>query len=145
MVLVFDEADQPLFGEDVVPPYYAHAEVRPKDPCNPSGSEEFPEVADGDGLDNDGDMVYDLADPDCPVPSCTTVPGAIAGLKTVKAPTEDDARFSWQLDPDAASYRAYSVDSKTDFPPRGDNTLATYRHSRDSRGAAGRNGRTPGR
>jgi hypothetical protein len=35
----------------------------PTDPCNPSGSENFAGIA--EGLDNDGDNLYDGADPDC--------------------------------------------------------------------------------
>jgi len=41
------------------------------DPCNPAGAEDF--AGGPNGLDNDGDLVYDLADTDCqllsPAPS----------------------------------------------------------------------------
>ncbi len=54
-------------GEHVKPPYYAnpgtgHASM-PTDPCNHLGKENFAGAL--LGLDNDGDDLYDLADPDC--------------------------------------------------------------------------------
>ena len=54
-------------GEDVLPPYYASPgsghPAMPVDPCNPLGSEDF--AAGPLGLDNDGDDLFDGADPDC--------------------------------------------------------------------------------
>jgi len=55
-------------GEDVLPPNYGILSV---DPCNPGPafSENFPANPDGiglGGLDNDGDLLYDGNDPDCP-------------------------------------------------------------------------------
>lgn len=56
-------------AENVAPPYYftpdaAHPN-KPTDPCNPSPG--FPENFAGDtiAIDNDGDLLYDEADPDC--------------------------------------------------------------------------------
>ncbi len=62
-------------GEDILPPYYANPGAGHSisdDPCNPPP---FPEdyTADDIGLDNDGDNVYDGADPDC-VPPATPTP-----------------------------------------------------------------------
>jgi hypothetical protein len=56
-------------GEDILPPYYDVnlAVVALTDPCNPGGvGEDF--AAATAGLDNDGDLLYDEADPDCVVP-----------------------------------------------------------------------------
>ena len=54
-------------GENVLPAYFftpdaAHP-AKPTDPC--SGSERF--VSPVEGLDNDGDLLYERADPDCKV------------------------------------------------------------------------------
>ena len=63
-------------GENVLPAYYftpdaAHPN-KPTDPC--SSSERF--VSPVDGLDNDGDLLYELRDPDCqraaPAPALST-------------------------------------------------------------------------
>jgi len=56
-----------VVGESVKPPYYftpdaAHLN-KPTDPCNANGSESA--VAPTLGLDNDGDNLYDVGDPDC--------------------------------------------------------------------------------
>jgi beta-lactam-binding protein with PASTA domain len=55
--------------ENVLPPYYftpdtAHPN-KPTDPCNANGSES--RVALASGLDNDGNLLYDAADPACAV------------------------------------------------------------------------------
>jgi hypothetical protein len=63
-----DDADPAAFtpaGEDVAPPYYFTPDPihpgKPTDPCNPGG---IGEHIDGgpEGLDNDGDQLYDAAD-----------------------------------------------------------------------------------
>ena len=56
-------------GEDVLPAYYflpdaAHPN-KPSDPCD--GSERFVSLL--KGLDNDGDLLYELGDPDCRRPA----------------------------------------------------------------------------
>ena len=55
-------------GEDVLPNYYANPGTNhptmPTDSCNPFGSEGF-FAGTLLGLDNDGDGIYDTADPDC--------------------------------------------------------------------------------
>jgi len=56
-----------VVGESVKPPYYftpdaAHP-AKPTDPCNANGSESA--LAPTVGLDNDGDLLYDIGDPDC--------------------------------------------------------------------------------
>jgi hypothetical protein len=60
--------------ENTPPPYYGRDDVDPTDPCNSDGLEDFPgppanPPGDEDtvGLDNDGDLLYDAADPDCEV------------------------------------------------------------------------------
>ncbi len=54
-------------GEDVLPPYYFTPDTnhpdKPTDPCNPSGGEDYAGIS--EGLDNDGDDLYDGNDPDC--------------------------------------------------------------------------------
>ncbi len=54
-------------GENVKPAYYANPGTNhpnmPTDPCNRGGKENFAGAS--IGLDNDGDDLYDLADPDC--------------------------------------------------------------------------------
>ena len=64
-------------GEDVFPPYYANASypTMPSDPCNPAGSEDYAGAT--QGLDNDGDFVYDMSDPNCSGPAQT--PGEVSG------------------------------------------------------------------
>ena len=52
--------------ESTLPYYYGHSVTKAKSSCNddaPVFSEDF--SGNGQGLDNDGDGVYDLADPDC--------------------------------------------------------------------------------
>ncbi|MDH3214210.1 MAG: hypothetical protein OEM05_17160, partial [Myxococcales bacterium] len=60
-------------GEDVLPPYYFTPDPshpnKPTDPCSPAGEEDY--AGDLDGLDNDGDDLWDTADPDCaPAAEC---------------------------------------------------------------------------
>jgi hypothetical protein len=54
-------------GENVLPPYYGNSLVAhpnmPTNPCNLDGNENF--AGGSEGLDNDGDGVYDGADSDC--------------------------------------------------------------------------------
>jgi len=56
-----------VVGESVKPPYYftpdASHPAKPTDPCNANGSESA--LAPTVGLDNDGDLLYDVGDPDC--------------------------------------------------------------------------------
>ena len=82
-----DPATFTATGEDVPPPYYftpdaAHP-VKPTDPCNANGSES---VFGPTGLDNDGDLLDDGADPDCAPPA--------AGPVFDDVPTEHFARQS---------------------------------------------------
>jgi len=53
-----------LFGENVPPPYYDPLFSRLRNPCS-SAEEDMPFDADPVGLDNDGDVLVDAADPDC--------------------------------------------------------------------------------
>jgi len=62
----------PLFGENVLPPYFATALTNLTDPCS-SAQEDLTVDADTLGLDNDGDGARDYpADSDCPTPTTTT-------------------------------------------------------------------------
>jgi hypothetical protein len=65
-------------GENVPPPYYVTPDAahpnKPSDSCNQSGKENY--AASTTGLDNDGDGLYDAADPDCLAAAvCTDVDG----------------------------------------------------------------------
>ncbi|MFQ5490782.1 MAG: hypothetical protein ACE5GE_08690 [Phycisphaerae bacterium] len=62
--------DPPALGEDVMPVYYGTVDTNADDPCNGSGLENW-SIGDGFGMDNDGDDLYDAADPDCAAPPCT--------------------------------------------------------------------------
>jgi len=64
------DADPAIYtpvGEDVLPPYYTASNEPfvnlPTDPCNPHGEEDY--AGGRQGLDNDGDGLYDKRDPDC--------------------------------------------------------------------------------
>ncbi|MFQ5591403.1 MAG: hypothetical protein ACE5HE_09595, partial [Phycisphaerae bacterium] len=59
-------------GEDVLPSYYFspdpnHAS-KPTDACSPNGEEDY--AGSLEGLDNDGDGLYDTNDPDCAGATC---------------------------------------------------------------------------
>ncbi len=52
--------------ESVLPTYYGTADTNADDPCNTlAGFLENWSIGDTEGLDNDGDMLYDADDPDC--------------------------------------------------------------------------------
>ncbi len=81
-----DDSDPAVFktaGEDVLPNYYALVDPgrpqppRPKDPCNADFSENF--AGSSLGLDNDGNLLYDLKDPACAskVPAISLTPAAL--------------------------------------------------------------------
>lgn len=69
-------ASDPLPPPESTPPaYYARTDVIQKSPCNTDGKEDFwnraTGAADGRGLDNDGDLLYDaISDPDCGASAC---------------------------------------------------------------------------
>jgi hypothetical protein len=82
----------PLFGENVLPPYYGIALTDLTDPCS-SAEEDLATDVDAVGLDNDGDGAVDAADPDCVTTTSTstttttlppsTVTSGIVGLKLI--------------------------------------------------------------
>jgi hypothetical protein len=86
-----EDADPAMFaavGENVPPPYFANPGVGhpniPSDPCNADGSENF--RGDPEGLDNDGDGLYDTNDPDCAMAGCwLNCPGEDGGLMNMDA------------------------------------------------------------
>ena len=66
--------------ESSLPPYYGQADVMQTSPCNADGKESFWTFniglqLGGDGLDNDGDLLVDAADPDCGAPTCVDMDG----------------------------------------------------------------------
>ncbi|RMG44598.1 MAG: hypothetical protein D6718_09740 [Acidobacteria bacterium] len=73
-----DPASYTPVGETVLPPYYGKPGWPriPKDPCNPPPDYTENKAGALEGLDNDGDLSYDTADPDCG-PSAT--PGEVSG------------------------------------------------------------------
>jgi cysteine-rich repeat protein len=78
-----DPANYTPVSEDVLPSYYstpdsAHPD-KPSDSCNPNGEEDYAGIA--EGLDNDGDDVYDTNDPDC---------GTVCGNGIIEAGEECD-------------------------------------------------------
>ncbi len=73
-----DPANYTPVGEEVLPPYYAnpgtgHPDM-PTASCNDDASEDFAGAT--EGLDNDGDAVYDVADADC---TATSTPELVRG------------------------------------------------------------------
>ncbi len=93
----------PVLGENVPPPYYARTEVRPKDPCNADDSEGPYLTPLGRGLDNDGDLVYDTADPDCVAPptgACCT--GLVCSVTDATTCTAGGGTYGGDATPCAA-------------------------------------------
>ncbi len=99
-------------GENVNPPYYftpdsAHP-LKPINACNPNGEEDY--EASPDGLDNDGDLLYDTADPDCPTPTALATPEVTptptATLTPSPAPTsnKDSQKCQAAIVKNAASF-----------------------------------------
>ena len=66
-------SDPEPLPEHVLPTYYATADTDANDPCNfaPDYRENYT-IGDTFGLDNDGDGLYDLNDPDCAVDTPAT-------------------------------------------------------------------------
>ena len=93
-----ETAASPVVAESVKPPLYitnaAHPNL-PKDPCNPSPA--FPENFAGTtlGLDNDGNDLYDAADPACTLaaPTINLNPSSLA-FGSVNAGTTSAAQTS---------------------------------------------------
>jgi hypothetical protein len=77
-----DPANYTPVGENVLPPYYANPGTNhpnmPTDPCISSGNEDFAGVV--QGLDNDGDGIYEGGEQDCGVPVEETTWGVIKAL-----------------------------------------------------------------
>jgi hypothetical protein len=65
-----DPANYTTVGEDIWPPYYGTADTNVSRPCNDVSASNVNEnwtIGDYLGSDNDGDGLYDAADPDCMV------------------------------------------------------------------------------
>ena len=92
-------------GEDVLPPYYGSPDTNIVDivdvggvpfsaSCNPApGFEENWSIGDTLGLDNDGNNIYDLADPQC-VPEPGAAMMGLAALITITAARRRASRRS---------------------------------------------------
>lgn len=85
-----DPAQYTPVGENVLPPYYFTPDFlfpnKPTDPCNAFGEENF--AGNWEGLDNDGDGIYDVLDSDCKPPFgkitiCHVAPGRSAVATTI--------------------------------------------------------------
>jgi thiosulfate dehydrogenase len=65
-----DPANYTPVGESVQPPYYFTPDdvflLKPTDSCSSFGEEDYAGI--WEGLDNDGDGIYDVLDPDCAPP-----------------------------------------------------------------------------
>ena len=75
-------------GEEILPPYYANPGTGhniPDDPCNPPPDFLEDYTDDDVGLDNDGDNIYDGADPNCAVPEPDAALLRVFALGTVGA------------------------------------------------------------
>lgn len=66
-----------LVGEDVLPEYYANPGTGHSIPTSPCNSSENI-AGSSNGQDNDGDLLYEGADPDCPCVAGST-PGEVSG------------------------------------------------------------------
>lgn len=62
-------SDPPPATENIAPVYYSRSDVNVKDPCDSTTGDGEDHSGDGQGLDNDGDLVYDEADSDCSTPT----------------------------------------------------------------------------
>ena len=88
-------------AESVNPPYYGKAGVNITDALNRDGSEDF--TGDGIGLDNDGNNLYDTADP---AAFSVTKP-----LKGGSVPTGKNFTITWTAFSGAATYKvSFSID-----------------------------------
>jgi len=85
-----DPANYTPVGENLLPPYYFTPDDvfadKPTDPCNSFGEENYAGI--WEGLDNDGDGVYDALDPDCTPPFgkltiCHIPPGKPGNAQTI--------------------------------------------------------------
>ena len=98
-------------GEHIFPPYYGTTDTNADEPCNPvkqakineNWTVETPQI--GEGLDNDGDGLYDTADPDCPVnqPPVADPNGPYTG--NIDAPVQFDGSGSNDPDGTIVSYQ----------------------------------------
>ena len=85
--------------ESTSPPYYARADVNITDSCNTDGTEDTSPEPNGEdtvGLDNDGDLLIDGADPDC---GAASGPGETGGalMGRLVVTTRDDLLGSLNL------------------------------------------------
>jgi len=100
-----DPSSYDTVGEEVLPPYFAnpgseHPNI-PTDPCNTEGSENVAGLP--EGLDNDGDDVYDDSDTDCGV-SGVEEESLLADFRVANYPNPFVATTAIEFDvPEAAS------------------------------------------
>ena len=72
--------------ENAFPVYYARSDVNVKSPCDSQSATGEDWDADGAGLDNDGDLVYDEADGNCLEVTAIADPGGIGPRSLLLAP-----------------------------------------------------------
>lgn len=81
-------------GENILPPYYGSVDTRATNPCNAT-TQNFvnenwtndPVSGPWEGMDTDGDNLYDLSDPDCA--GATATPGETAKVTPMTVTTYD--------------------------------------------------------
>lgn len=126
-----DPANYTPVGENVLPSYYFLPDPdhpnKPTDPCNTQGEENY--AGDLEGLDNDGDDLYDDNDPDCASgPSCPDTGTILAGVEFSgtfdDACGSDDVRWILQSTTFAAAFSPAPIQVRFDgVVPTGFNTL----------------------
>ena len=89
------DSDPESLPESVLPPYYADSSSNMTDPCS---GEDTGNDTDSLGLDNDGDGLYEAADPDCQRGS----PARIVNLHYLLG---DIQTVHWAASPDAENYQ----------------------------------------
>ena len=120
-------ANKTVAGENIIPEYYQVGDPisypnMPTDPCNPSP--DFNENFDGTtiGMDNDGDLLYDEADPDCSTASATPGEASVGGDLTVTAHDPVAGTLTVSYGPACAA-----TDHTLEFGPL--SAVATYGYS----------------
>ncbi|MCA9728420.1 MAG: T9SS type A sorting domain-containing protein, partial [Candidatus Eisenbacteria bacterium] len=113
-----DPANYTVAGEDAPPRYYANPgsshPAMPTGPCNSDGSEDFAGIA--EGLDNDGDDVYDGADSDCTGPVGVGEPSIVSLLQLSTYPNPSVGSTSIALETPAGGtvdLRIFDIHGRT--------------------------------
>ena len=107
-----DPANYTPVGEQVLPPYYANPgtghDLMPKSSCNDDGSEHFAGAT--IGLDNDGDLDYDMADAGCDLSAVPVTHAASTLLQNHPNPFNPSTKIQYVMnDPGHALLQVYSL------------------------------------